>query len=107
MLTTSGYEVAIKDINPGEEMTNDYGTLNIIEPFECALGPHERKFVKPDDLKNFYQIWDKQIESAMECVDRVRQPLESFLSNEQKLELIEIVSNKKRIPSVLENFYSA
>jgi hypothetical protein len=107
MLTTSGYEVAIKDIQPGEEMTNDYGTFNIIEPFECALGPHERQFVKPDDLKRFHQIWDKQIASAMEFAGKVKQPLENFLSIEQKEELVEIVSFKKRIPSVLENFYSA
>ena len=43
ILTPLGFEIAIRDILPGEEVTNDYGTLNIIESFECANGPsHER-----------------------------------------------------------------
>ena len=34
MLTSMGFEIAIKDIPRGTEITNDYGTLNIIEPFK-------------------------------------------------------------------------
>ena len=35
MGTAYEFEIAIRDINPGEQLTDDYGTLNIDEPFEC------------------------------------------------------------------------
>ena len=105
LLTSSGYEVAIRDIQIGEEITNDYGTFNIIEPFECAWGPHERQFVKPDDLTRFYKLWDEQIAKAMMNCRNVSQPLEKFLSAEQKKEMVEIVENKRTILSVIENYY--
>jgi hypothetical protein len=107
MLTAMGYEVAIRDIQTGEEITNDYGSFNIIEPFECACGPHERQFVKPDDLIRFYKQWDNQIATAMKNSGAVAQPLNSFLSEIQKKELKNICDGKKSIPSVLENYYSA
>lgn len=107
MLTAMGYEVAIRDIQTGEEITNDYGSFNIIEPFECAWGPHERQFVKPDDLIRFYKQWDNQIATAMKNSGAVAQPLNSFLSEIQKRELKNICDGKKSIPSVLENYYSA
>lgn len=106
MLTASGYEVAIRNIQIGEELTNDYGTFNIIEQFECACGPHERQFVKPDDLKRFYQLWDEQVAKAMKNCLKVSQPLDTFLSIEQKKEMFDISEGKITIPSVLENYYS-
>ncbi len=49
------FEVAVRDILPGEELTDDYGYLNVTEPFDCL--PEEgstRTRVMPDDLLNFY-----------------------------------------------------
>ena len=106
MLTAMGYEVAIRDIQAGEEITNDYGSFNIIEPFECAWGPHERQFVKPDDLTRFYKEWDEKISMAMKNAGKILQPLDKLLSTEQKNELIKISEGKQSIPSVLENYYS-
>lgn len=108
MLTAMGFEIAIKDILPGEEMTNDYGTLNIIESFECANGPGpERERVCPDDLRRFHNQWDDQIESAFLLIKGLKQPLDSFLTPQQ-LEQIRLIENgSEKIPSVLTNLYKA
>lgn len=106
MLTAMGYEVAIKDIQVGDEITNDYGSFNIIEPFECAWGPHERMNVKPDDLTRFYKQWDSQIAEAMKNSGKIEQPLISLLSQEQQTQLQNISEGTQKIPSVLENYYS-
>lgn len=105
MLTSLGFEIAIKDIHVGEEITNDYGTFNIIEAFECANGPnHERDYVRPDDLTRYYPMWDKQIAQVFDYVSNVPQPLSNFLTNEQSQKIINITTGQESMPSVLENF---
>lgn len=107
MLTTFGFEIAIRDILPGEEMTNDYGTLNIIESFECANGPSlDRTLVGPDDLKRFYSQWDIQINSALSCLSEHGQPLNNFLTSQQREDISQIQSGNLAIPSILENLYN-
>ncbi|MBA2403857.1 MAG: SET domain-containing protein [Bdellovibrionales bacterium] len=108
MLTALGFEIAIKDILPGEEMTNDYGTLNIIEAFKCASGPsHERDLVCPDDLSRFHAIWNGQINSAFAHISELSQPLNKFLTSQQSEEILHIQSGKISMPSVLENLFNA
>lgn len=108
MLTAMGFEIAIHDILPGEEMTNDYGTLNIIESFECANGPSlERERVCPDDLIRFHALWDEQIQSAFTFINDLVQPLQVFLSPEQLQDILLIQSGNKTIPTVLTNLYKA
>jgi hypothetical protein len=105
MLTALGFEIAIKDIQVGDEITNDYGTFNIIEAFECANGPnHERDYVRPDDLTRYHQMWDQQIAAAFLHVAEVTQPLGKFLTNQQSQKIINIKTGKESMPSVLENF---
>lgn len=105
MLTSMDFEIAIKNIKKGEELTNDYGTLNIIEAFKCANGPHKREFVRPDDLKRFSVKWDQLINSAMEFQPKVNQPLKRFLTIEQVDTLNDIQAHKIRVPSILENYF--
>lgn len=105
MLTSMDFEIAIKNIKKGDELTNDYGTLNIIESFKCANGPHEREFVRPDDLKRFSVKWDQLITSAMEYQGKVNQPLKRFLTKEQQNTLSDIQANKIRVPSILNNYF--
>lgn len=107
MLTAMGFEIAIKDIEIGEEITNDYGTLNIIEPFKCATGSYEeREYVRPDDLQKFYNRWDLEIEHALEYFNDYPQPLHAFLTLEQSEMLHKIKIGQMKIPSVIENYYS-
>jgi hypothetical protein len=106
MLTAQGFEIAIRDIKEGDEITNDYGTLNIIEPFICANGPHQRESVKPDDLTRFFKDWDELINSALKLQSFVPQPLRNFLTLEQNENLRKIQLGLMQNPSVLENYFS-
>ena len=108
MLTAMGFEIAIRDILPGEEMTNDYGTLNIIESFECANGPSlERERVCPDDLSRFHAVWDDQIQAAFAHISELIQPLNGFLTTQQLQDISLIESGNMVIPTVLSNLYKA
>jgi len=51
--TAYDFEIAIRDIEPGEELTDDYGYLNVTNPFEGIDEGTSRKVVYPDDLLNF------------------------------------------------------
>ncbi|MDX1805689.1 MAG: SET domain-containing protein [Paenisporosarcina sp.] len=76
MGTAYEFEIAIRDIYPGEQLTDDYGTLNIDEPFECITEEGtERRIVYPDDLLTYYEEWDQQVLSAIKHFFDVEQQL--------------------------------
>src|SRR5947209_4593130 len=48
--TPYNFELAVRDIQPGEELTDDYGYLNVEEPFDCLPeAGSKRTRVMPDD----------------------------------------------------------
>jgi hypothetical protein len=78
-LTPYEFQIAIRDIQPGEELTDDYGYLNIIEPFEADPEGGDRTVVYPDDLLRLSEKWDKQLEAAFSKMMQVEQPLKKFM----------------------------
>src|SRR4051794_2361354 len=47
-------EIAVRDIQAGDEITDDYGTLNLESEFECACGHTQcRGKVGPTDFDRF------------------------------------------------------
>ncbi len=106
MLTALNFEVALRDIEVGEEITNDYGTLNCPESFLCANGPYKgRSTVEPDDLLTYHKEWDELIAQAMKTYFDVPQPLADFLTQDQRSKLELIRAGKMAFPSILENHY--
>lgn len=77
--TAYGFELAVRDIEPGEELTDDYGALNIIEPFRARDEGTRRKTVYPDDLLRYHALWDRKLLRAFRRIDRVEQPLKALL----------------------------
>ena len=61
--TAYDFEIAIRDIQPGEQLTDDYGYLNVDTPFRASEEGTKRKTVYPDDLKNYHKVWDKKIDA--------------------------------------------
>ncbi len=58
-------EIAVRDVAPGEELTSDYGALNLERPFDCLCGKAGcRGRVRPDDFDRYARIWDSGIRSA-------------------------------------------
>ncbi|MDH4100570.1 MAG: SET domain-containing protein [Nitrospirota bacterium] len=77
------FELAVEDIEAGQEITNDYGFFNIIEPFDCF--PEEgsdRTCVMPDDLLRCAEEWDTRLAAAFTRFDKVEQPLSGLIKPE-------------------------
>ncbi len=103
--TAYDFEVAIRDIHPGEQLTDDYGYLNIDKPFRGVEEGTKRKIVYPDDLLYYAEEWDKKIETVFSKIDKLDQPLGKLLSPETWGEIKKVVQGEYKMKSTRENFY--
>ncbi|MDX5348838.1 MAG: SET domain-containing protein, partial [Hymenobacteraceae bacterium] len=79
--TAYNFELAIRDIQPGEELTDDYGYLNVQEPFEALPEPGTtRTKVMPDDLLHYHEEWDEKLKQAFRNYIQVAQPLAKYIA---------------------------
>lgn len=103
--TAYEFELAAKDILPGEQITCDYATLGLDEPFECV--PEEGTFrtkVMPDDYLYFYQEWDEMAREAFKHFQSVAQPL-GHLIREEFIEKVQaIIEGREEMDSFLTTF---
>lgn len=106
MTTAYDFEIAIRDIQEGEELTDDYGYLNITEPF-VALPERgvRRKVVQPDDLLHFHKTWDKKLVAAFRHFGDVDQPLASLLKPEVRAKADAIAEGRQKMDSILNCLY--
>ncbi|BDS06535.1 hypothetical protein NT6N_15750 [Oceaniferula spumae] len=80
MSTGWGFEIALRDIRQGEEITDDYGLFNLEYDMPVSCGCNRcRKFVRRNDIDMHYRAWDEKIQHAMARVMRVEQPLLSVI----------------------------
>lgn len=84
-VVTTVYEIefASRDIHPGEEITCDYATLGLDEPFECE--PEEgysSTVVMPNDYLARYKEWDELAKEAFKRLNQVDQPLRHLIRAE-------------------------
>ncbi|KJS04470.1 MAG: lysine methyltransferase [Flavobacteriales bacterium BRH_c54] len=105
LTTAYDFEIAIRDILPGEQLTDDYGYLNIPYPFRGVDEGTRRKIVYPDDLVKYHKVWDKKIERAFPLITKVNQPLRTLISDEKWKEIEAIEKGEKQMLSILHNFY--
>jgi hypothetical protein len=73
--TAYDFEIAIKDIAEGDELTDDYGYFNVKEAFYPKDEGTARKVVYPDDLLHLYKQWDALILENAPHALKVPQPL--------------------------------
>ncbi|SDS26073.1 SET domain-containing protein [Gramella sp. MAR_2010_147] len=102
--TAYNFEVAVRDILINEELTDDYGYLNLSESFVPEDEGVVRKTVFPDDIPKFYKQWDKQLEPLFPVIEKLEQPLLDLLSEEVRTEIKQVASGKKKMPST-KNLY--
>ena len=103
--TAYDFEIAIRDIDPGEQLTDDYGYLNITEPFEAKDEGLERSTVYPDDLLRYHEQWDAKIEAAFKHFYQVDQPLMELVPKDHRDLLKEKLSKGESLDSILNLFY--
>jgi SET domain-containing protein len=72
------FEVAVRDIYPGEELTDDYGSLHLQahESFPCCCGSINcRRRVGPEDAVAQATAWEARWRPALALLSEVAQPL--------------------------------
>lgn len=103
--TAYDFEIAIRDIQPGEQLTDDYGYLNVDTPFKASEEGTKRKTVYPDDLKNYHKIWDKKIAAVFPKLNSLEQPLAVLLSESNIKTINNVISGKEELESILSIYY--
>lgn len=103
--TPYDFEIAIRDIYPGEELTDDYGYLNVEKPFHVIDEGTERKTVYPNDILNFHEEWDALIKENASKVLEVEQSLAQLIPKKTWKEFVNGVQNPNLMRSILECHY--
>ena len=105
LTTAYDFEIAIRDILPGEQLTDDYGYLNIKDPFTAVDEGTEIKIVYPDDLVRYYKVLDEQILKVFGKINAYEQPLRVLIEDELWDKVQKIIAGKQQIDSILNNYY--
>ncbi|MCD6063810.1 MAG: protein-lysine N-methyltransferase [Flavipsychrobacter sp.] len=104
--TAYNFELAVRDIYPGEELTNDYGYLNLTEPFVCLPEPGtNRTKVMPDDLVHYHMEWDVQLIEAFKSFNTVSQPLAKFIESQYRNKVELVAAGRGDMDSILNCYY--
>lgn len=72
------FDLAIRDIEPGEQVTNDYTLLNLEESFPCACGSRRCRRVVSSTLADWEALTprlDEDVRAACGAAASVEQPL--------------------------------
>ncbi|QQS52179.1 MAG: SET domain-containing protein-lysine N-methyltransferase [Bacteroidota bacterium] len=104
--TGYGFEIAVRDIFPGEEITDEYGIFNLESEMYCFCGSsHCRGVLKAPDFDRLYKEWDVTIKKSLSKVFCVEQPLMPFADQETVHELKEYLKNPTKYKSVYQLRY--
>jgi len=99
--TGYGFEIAIRDIEVGEQITDEYGIFNIEREIQLSCGGNNcRKLVRPEDFDTYYQDWDQKIQRSIQLLFQVAQPLLPFLDEETRKQLDEYFVSPETYRSV-------
>jgi hypothetical protein len=78
--TGYGFEIAIRDIQVGDEITDDYGVFTVEHEMEMGCTRRGcRRIVRHEDFDKLTDQWDRGIISALSSYGAVAQPLATFL----------------------------
>lgn len=106
LTTAYDFEIAIRDIQKGEQLTDDYGYLNISKPFRGIDEGTKRKIVYPNDLLKYSNIWDLKISKVFNNIINLEQPLRTLISKETWQEIESVSAGTKKIESIIKNYYN-
>ncbi len=99
--TGYGFEIAIRNIKKGEQITDEYGIFNIDKEINLICGETVcRKVIHPDDFDKYYREWDEKIKASLLKVFDVEQPLIPLIDKDIKKALDEFIINPEKYRSV-------
>jgi hypothetical protein len=106
LTTAYDFEIAVRDIHPGEQVTDDYGYLNISEPFKGIDEGTERKIVYPNDLVTYHKEWDARISNVFGNIINLEQPIGVLIEDKLWHKIESVINGKEPMDSILSNHYS-
>ena len=102
-LTVNGIEIslAIRDIQADEEITEDYGLYYANGGFgDCLCGSANcRRKICQDDIQQYGDKWDRQIEAVFPSIPQVEQPLWDAIAPARREQIETILAGKSPLPS--------
>jgi hypothetical protein len=74
--TLHDFDIAVRDVPVGGELTIEYAQVNVVGELDCTCGePGCRRRVRRDDANRFGDDWDAEMRAAARLVASVAQPL--------------------------------
>lgn len=93
-------QIAIRDIEPGEQLTCDYGECNLDQPLTCRCGsPRCRGTISGSDLRAHAQRWDAEVRAAVAAAAELPQPLLPFTIDPVRYQAM--LQGAVEVPSIL------
>ncbi len=90
-------EIAARDIEPGEQITGEYGTLNLPRDLECRCGASScRGLIRRADMKRLGPHWDAVVRAALPQAAKVPQPLRPFLRDSAAFD--DMIAGRRPVP---------
>ncbi|UBM60624.1 SET domain-containing protein [Marinilongibacter aquaticus] len=101
MSTGYGFEIAIRDIHAGEQITDEYGLFNLTEHMSvaCGLSPC-RQSLGPEDFEKYSAVWDEKIRQSIHKIFEVEQALFPLIDQETANKVHELRHSPETYQSV-------
>lgn len=104
--TGYGFEIAIKDIMAGEQVTDDYGLFNLPFAMDVICTKTDcRKTISGKDIARYYSGWDARIIESLKFFDKVPQALLPYLDQKVRENVFSYITGKSEYISVLQTQY--
>ncbi|MBK7409989.1 MAG: SET domain-containing protein [Saprospirales bacterium] len=101
MSTGYGFEIAIRDIQEGEEITDEYGLFNMeTEMYVDCKQANCRRRIMASDIDTYHAQWDEKVFGALLRLDQVEQMLWPILSAEMQHALAKFKQDPSQYLSV-------
>lgn len=101
--TGYGFEIAIRDIQENEEITDDYGMFNSpeMEVIDCGC-INCRGVIHPSDFNNYSDVWDEKVQNVIKKIQKVEQPLWKYVDKDTQYDIIKFLDGQIEYKSVNE-----
>jgi uncharacterized protein len=100
--TGYGFEIAVRDIQPGQEITDEYGLFSLPEPMKCFCGSANcRTVIREDDWDRYFLQWDMKARIGLSKFDKVYQPLAGYIDKCLIKEVQDYLHGRCEMKSVL------
>lgn len=101
--TGYGFEIATRNIEAGEEITDEYGIFNLPEPLCCnCQSPKCRGIISNSDWDVYARVWDRKAKDALKYFAGVQQPLIKYMDMEAYRNLMQYLNTRRNYRSVQE-----